>query len=712
MLNKFVYLVCWLLLCTFAQAAGINNSLPLLLKADEISYQNHESIVLAIGNVELSQGKEIIKADKIIFDRAKKIITAYGNISMIDEAGNITFAQELSLSEDLSSGYINKFSSKGIDDDKFAANKAHIIAKGVYKLDKAVYTSCALCAKSPEWQIKAHKVKIDKTTQKVEYNNAFFEIHGIPVFYTPYFSHSTPDVKRKSGFLIPKFSTDSNLGNAVKVPYYVSIASNKEAIITPIFNQKSGNSLFAQYRHLTKAGLYAVEGSITDGKKIKHGVDLKYQNRFHIKSKGDFQINPTWSTGYDITKVSDIAYLREYKYNEQDFVTSQTYLNYDTLKEYASIKALSFKRLKVENAQDPGSPNAMPLIDYHRGVDLNRELKYNFDSNFLDLTRKGGTTYKRISLTNAIVLPNRVLYGNLFSLETRLRTDLYDFNAKNNQTLTLKNTRTKGTTNRVLPEAELKWRLVLQKKIADNKIIITPLANMILSPNIAHNSLIPNEDSTEVEFSDTNLLNANHFAGYDRIETGPRANYGIKGALMTGNGMSYNMLFGQSYRTKKNQYFTQDSGLMDKFSDYVARFAMKPLSYLDLNYRLLLDKKTLKSKRDEVGLNVSLKRWTLDVKYVRAKFLPFNAPLAITKNQILTNSSLMLSDSLTIGANMRNNLSKKKESMLETGGYLKYHSDCSEIIYRISKDHTKSPLTKNKSTMTMTIDFTLKNLTD
>jgi LPS-assembly protein len=698
------------MMANFSQAA-MNNKLPLLLKADEINYHNQENIVIATGNVEISQGNEIIKADKIIFDRLAKIITAYGNVSMIDEAGNITFAQEMSLKDDLSSGYINKFSVRGIKDDTFAANTAEVKAKGVYKLNKAIYTSCALCGnKHPQWQIKAHKVKIDKNKQKVEYNNALFEIYGMPVFYSPYFSHSTPDVKRKSGFLMPKFSTNSTFGNATKVPYYINIAANKDATITPIFNQKSGNSLFGQYRHLTKKGPYEVEGSITDGKKIKHAVALKYQNRFHVKSKGDFQINPTWSTGYDVMRVSDIAYLREYHYHDQDFITSQSYLNYDTLNEYGSIKALNFKRLKIDNPQDPGSPNAIPYINYHRGVNLNSGLKYNFHSNVLGLTRIGGTSYRRISLTNAISLPNKILNGNLLSLETRLRTDLYDFNAKNNNTVML--TKTKGTANRVLPEAELQWRLPLQKQTENNKIMITPLANFIVSPNISHNSLIPNEDSAAVELNDTNLLNANHFSGYDRVETGPRTNYGIKGALTTKNGMNYNMLFGQSYRAKKNKYFTVDSGMVDKLSDYVARFAIKPFSYLDLSYRLLLDKKNLNSKRDEVGVNVSLKKWKLNVKYVRAKFLPFNNAAGITKTQMITNSSLMLSDSLTIGANMRNNLSKKKESMLEAGGYLKYHSDCTEITYNLRKDYTKSPLTNNKSIMTMSIDFTLKNLTD
>ena len=41
---------------------------------------------------------------------------------------------------------------------------------------------------------------------------------------------------------------------------------------------------------------------------------------------------------------------------------------------------------------------------------------------------------------------------------------------------------------------------------------------------------IPNEDSQDIEFSDDNLFDDNHFSGYDRVEGGARVNYGVRGS--------------------------------------------------------------------------------------------------------------------------------------------------------------------------------------
>ncbi len=40
------------------------------------------------------------------------------------------------------------------------------------------------------------------------------------------------------------------------------------------------------------------------------------------------------------------------------------------------------------------------------------------------------------------------------------------------------------------------------------------------------NTLIPNEDSLDFEFTDDNLFSLNRFPGIDRLEGGPRANVG------------------------------------------------------------------------------------------------------------------------------------------------------------------------------------------
>ena len=55
---------------------------------------------------------------------------------------------------------------------------------------------------------------------------------------------------------------------------------------------------------------------------------------------------------------------------------------------------------------------------------------------------------------------------------------------------------------------------------------------------------IPNEDSQSVEFDDTNLFSPVKFTGLDLVETGPRANIGLRLAEYFPNGGSIEFLGG------------------------------------------------------------------------------------------------------------------------------------------------------------------------
>ena len=64
----------------------------------------------------------------------------------------------------------------------------------------------------PLWCISAATVIHDQQAATITYQDAQFELFGVPVLYTPYFEHADPSVKRKSGFLMPEYSSSSTLG--------------------------------------------------------------------------------------------------------------------------------------------------------------------------------------------------------------------------------------------------------------------------------------------------------------------------------------------------------------------------------------------------------------------------------------------------------------------------------------------------------------------
>src|SRR3546814_11652122 len=107
---------------------------------------------------------------------------------------------------------------------------------------RAVYSPCDLCKENPDrpplWQLKAERVVHDQKAQEVRYNNVFLEMWGVPVLYSPYFQHPDPTVKRRSGFLPPLFGTMGEVGEFLRVPYYIVVNDSIDVTAAPLRSEE------------------------------------------------------------------------------------------------------------------------------------------------------------------------------------------------------------------------------------------------------------------------------------------------------------------------------------------------------------------------------------------------------------------------------------------------------------------------------------------
>ena len=79
-------------------------SLPAVLKADEIDGDKVTNIMTATGNVEVKKGVSVIYADQISYNKDQKTIRAIGHVKVKDlEIGNM-WASEAEVKDDFSSG--------------------------------------------------------------------------------------------------------------------------------------------------------------------------------------------------------------------------------------------------------------------------------------------------------------------------------------------------------------------------------------------------------------------------------------------------------------------------------------------------------------------------------------------------------------------------------------------------------------------------------
>ena len=152
---------------------------------------------------------------------------------------------------------------------------------------------------------------------------------------------------------------------------------------------------------------------------------------------------------------------------------------------------------------------------------------------------------------------------------------------------------------------------------------ISPVAQVIARPNEPQIGQSPNEDAQSLIFDDTNLFRIDKFSGWDRVEGGGRANYGVEYTMQFNQGGFVNALFGQSYQLFGTNSFAQGgttntglgSGLNTRQSDYVARVSYQPNNTFTFTSRFRFDKDDFTVKRAELETRASFDRWSVDLLY-------------------------------------------------------------------------------------------------
>src|SRR3546814_4512712 len=75
----------------------------ILLSADQVTYDEELGIVVASGNVEVSQNDRVLLADTLTYNERTAIVTASGNVSLLEPSGEVLFADYVELTDDLKS---------------------------------------------------------------------------------------------------------------------------------------------------------------------------------------------------------------------------------------------------------------------------------------------------------------------------------------------------------------------------------------------------------------------------------------------------------------------------------------------------------------------------------------------------------------------------------------------------------------------------------
>jgi len=672
-----------------------------LLLADELTYDQDANTVTAAGYVEIQRGNRLLLADRIVYDRNKDVATATGNVSLTDANGTVFFFESIQLAADLKEGLATEVRVLLSDKSRMASRLVRRNADGTSELERAVYTACDTCeGETPLWQIKAAHVRYDPEAEMVYYRNAWIEFGGVPTFYTPYLAHPDPTAGPKSGLLLPTIGAGRNLGVSLKQPYYIHIADDRDATITPFLTTEAGKGGIAEYRQDFQEARLRVFGSL-----MAKDPDFKKDLRGHLDATGRWDMTDYWRSGTDIRLATDRTYLRRYNFLAPTWLTSNLYAERFGTNSYFAANAYYFQRQRITAAA--GSvPGVFPALTYNYTGDPDSIGGYwSVDGNGLVLLREAGTDTSRGSLRLGWNLPFRDGFGGDYKFRAGVRGDGYYVRDLVRPT---KGDTFTGTTGRVLPEASLEWRMPFVSDSLNFNQLLEPIVMGVISPIGGNKESIPNEDSLDLQFDDTNLFTMRRFTGIDRVETGARVNYGLHYAAFNRSIGTVSAIFGQVYRFHADSVFSRQSGLSGNFSDYVGHVDLTPNPYVTLQYRFRFDKDSFVARRSELSAAVGPELLRVSSSYI---FVKSNGTPSVPNSteELFVALSSRFARNWSIVASHRQNLGINGGAIRTDIG-VTYEDECVVIGLDLANDNTQDRDFKNG--MAVVLRISMKTIGD
>ncbi|RAU20621.1 LPS-assembly protein LptD [Paramagnetospirillum kuznetsovii] len=590
---------------------------PVHMEADQVIYDREFNVVTAKGRVEMIQSGRTISADVVSYNLKQDVMGASGNVVLTEPTGEVTFADYFELTGDFKSGVAANMRVILADNSRLAAQSGQRVGGDRTDFDRAVYTACEPCrdnpGRTPIWQAKAQRVTHNQAEAQIEYRDAWIELAGVPVLYTPYLSHPDPTVKRKSGFLAPTVGYNSSLGPSFTTPYFFVMSDQEDVTLVPRFMLPQTDAISAvktdpdnlatsAMQHLHLLGEHRWRGVYGEAKTVASITADKGSGdiRGHVESKGLVDLDRTWRAGWQAQYQSDRTYRDLYRVrtdNDRPWRLTRPYVEGFGRRNYAMAETMSFQGERL-SGDGTKSPVVLPHMIHRAVSDPGWAGSYwSFDSDFLSYTRTKGPVAQRISQQTGWHLPMTTPDGQVMTLNTSVRGDGY-----RSQNLT--NYAGTATAGRAIPEASLEWRYPFSRPGTWMSQVVEPMAIVAMSPGGGNSDKIPNEDSLAFELDETNVMRPNRLVGLDRIEGGLRGGYGLRWSGFPAVGGRLGLQAAQGWRRKVDNTFSSTSGFTDTLSDYLGRVDVAPTGFLALNSRVRLDKESLALRRNESSISI------------------------------------------------------------------------------------------------------------
>ena len=599
--------------------------------ADKLTYDGRTKIATATGLVQITYGAYTLIATRVVYEMATGHFKANGSIILREPNGNIVKADYADLYNKFKEGFARHVTALLTNDVTITAQYARRYVNGVTVYTRATYTACQTCVSAdgtPAWQIRAKQARHDETKHTIYYKDMNLDIGGVPVLWLPYLAYPDPTVTRRTGFLLPQFKSGSAYGVGMQTPFFWAVSPSSDLTLTPMITTGQGVLAEAEWRQRLASGQYNIHAYAIDQLNPSQATD---RSRFRgaVTSQGDFKLNDVWSWGWNGTLPSDRSFLDDYSIDNRDLFKNDVHLTGLDDRTYVSAQAVNFetalppvlKNGSLNREDQRFLPTVAPYVtashtfaDAFAGGELSYDLStYSLHRgdpvNFSDSQTFLGTDQSRAVADLHWQRQTINSFGQVITPFLGVRSDVYVSDnvpgAPSGQ----------QTAADVLPMAGVDMRWPFIAAAHSGQSILTPVAQVISSPLKQDTSLIGNEDAKALNFDHTSLFLEDKFSGYDRYETGTRANLGLMYSYLFNDGGFVRASAGYTQHLAGANSFQAGSGLDTPVSDFVGGLAYQPNDKLRFTYEARLAQNLSRLDSQEASASLTLDRIAGSLSY-------------------------------------------------------------------------------------------------
>ncbi len=541
---------------------------PVLLQGDRLTSRTDQDATLE-GDAELRKAGTIIRADRLDYDMPTDTARATGNV-WVRRNGNIYQGPYLELEVDAFEGFFTapryEFAQNGAHGQ---AARAEFIDSTHMTVHQASYTTCKRKPGPdwlPDWVLNAARIDIDNDEDIGLAQSATLSFKGFPLLHVLPISFPLSE-KRKSGMLPPAIGLDNANGLEVSTPYYLNIAPNRDATITPTFMTARGVNLNTQFRYLEPSYSGALNLSYMPTDKLRN-ADRWGASVTHTGSVDSPIGGVTVAT--NINRVSDDNYWRDFTnssaVNNGSAIggATQRLLPADLTASWGRGDFSSaFKVLKWQTLQDPTAPIVPPYdrvpqwtgryAQYNdRGVDWSVDADLTqFQA---DRTLTGQPNVQRVFGLVQASYP-MVRPAGFFTPKLQLHTTGYQFDAVYAG---------RQSADSTVPTFSLDSGLVFEREatVLGRNLVQTlePRAFYVYTP-FRDQTMLPNYDTGANDFNFATIYTENAFVGNDKISDNNLLTLGLTTRYIDPDNGAQLARFGVAQRLRfEDQLVTLNSG--------------------------------------------------------------------------------------------------------------------------------------------------------